>query len=337
MAHELDITNGVASFADSRNDAWHQLGTQVGHLMTADEALEAAHMKGWNVRKEPLVAQVGDELLPIEGKFATVRTNPITGAAETLGVVGNWWTPFQNEETTDLLSEIVEEGGAHIETIGALRGGRQTFVTMKMPDSVEIESPNEGGKVDVTDMYLAILNSHDGNGALRAIATPVRIVCRNTQLMAENAAVSSVAIHHTGDPKSRLADVRRALGMTFKVHDAYADTMQHWSTVELSDAQVLAAFQEIVAADAATTDRQRTSRIETASKVMEIYRSSATVADFKGTAFGAYNAVTEYADHYMPIRGKGDEATLRAQRTLTSSNLAAFKSGAFKQLAALAR
>ncbi|QIG59002.1 hydrolase [Gordonia phage AnClar] len=120
MAHELDITNGVASYADSRTDAWHQLGTQVGHLMTADEALAAAHMTGWNVRKEPLLAQVGDELLPVDDKFASVRTNPITGKAETLGVVGNWWTPFQNEDTTALLGEIVRgNGGVRYSWAGA--------------------------------------------------------------------------------------------------------------------------------------------------------------------------------------------------------------------------
>jgi hypothetical protein len=36
VAHELDITNGVASFA-ARTDAWHRLGQTVGHLMTAEK------------------------------------------------------------------------------------------------------------------------------------------------------------------------------------------------------------------------------------------------------------------------------------------------------------
>ena len=54
MAHELDITDGQVSFANSRSDAWHRLGQSVGHTMTAREALEAAHLAGWNVRKMPL-------------------------------------------------------------------------------------------------------------------------------------------------------------------------------------------------------------------------------------------------------------------------------------------
>ena len=51
MAHELDITNDVASFANSRADAWHRLGQSVGHTMTAREALAAAHLANWNERK----------------------------------------------------------------------------------------------------------------------------------------------------------------------------------------------------------------------------------------------------------------------------------------------
>ena len=59
MAHELDSTNGVVSFANSRTDAWHRLGQSVGHAMTAREALDAAHLSGWNVRKMPLQIPAG--------------------------------------------------------------------------------------------------------------------------------------------------------------------------------------------------------------------------------------------------------------------------------------
>ena len=54
MAHELDSTNGQVSFANSRTDAWHRLGQSVGHAMTAREALDAAHLSGWNVHKMAL-------------------------------------------------------------------------------------------------------------------------------------------------------------------------------------------------------------------------------------------------------------------------------------------
>jgi hypothetical protein len=170
MAHELDITNGHVSFANSRSDAWHRLGQSVGHTMTAAEALDAAHLSGWRVRKMPLqVPQepivTGDGVtnpppLAVPEHYATVRTNPITRQLDVLGVVGSKYEPVQNEASCALLDALVDESGAHFETAGALHGGRQTFVTMKLPESMTFDG-HDGSK-DRTDFYLAALNSHDG-------------------------------------------------------------------------------------------------------------------------------------------------------------------------------
>ena len=170
MAHELDTTDGQVSFANSRSDAWHRLGQSVGHTMTAREALDAAHLAGWNVRKMPLQVPQQPVLhddgvttpppLPVPDFYATVRTNPINGALDVLGVVGGKYEPVQNEASCDLLDALVDESGAHFETAGALRGGRETFVTMKLPNSMVFDGRD--GSKDRTDFYLAALNSHDG-------------------------------------------------------------------------------------------------------------------------------------------------------------------------------
>ncbi|UYL88191.1 hypothetical protein SEA_EVAA_80 [Gordonia phage Evaa] len=331
MGHGLDITEGVVSFADSRTDAWHQLGQQVGHTMTPEEALEAAHMTGWNVRKVPLLAQVGAHQIEVPGKNVVVRDNPVTGDPDALGVVGAWWTPFQNEETTSLLYDITEQSGAHIETIGALNGGRRTFVTMKMPDHLEFTSPVTGS-TDRTDCYLAIFNHHDGNGALKALISNVRVLCANTWQMAEHAAKSQVSIRHTGSPKARLAEVRALLGLTFAYQDTFAAEVEKLMAREMAEAEVFAAVREVFEVDAATTERGRNSRIETASKVLEVYRRSDTLTDWRGTAFGAYNAVTEYVDHVMKVGKKGGEADQRALRTITGEHVKDLKARAFTTL-----
>lgn len=51
MAHELDINDGVASFVTARVPAWHQLGTVFPTVLTPEQALQEAHLAGWNVRK----------------------------------------------------------------------------------------------------------------------------------------------------------------------------------------------------------------------------------------------------------------------------------------------
>ena len=92
------------------------------------------------VRKIGLTAtEVTDDgvtSLEVPDRFATVRTNPVTQATEYLGTVGSFYTPIQNEEHAELLNRLVDDSGAHFDTAGSLRGGRETFMTMKLPDTM---------------------------------------------------------------------------------------------------------------------------------------------------------------------------------------------------------
>ncbi len=343
MAHEIDSTDGKFFFADSRDDAWHGLGQKVGHTMTPDEALEAAHMKGWNVRKQPLVANVTYETVdhplwgkvempieatasvPVDGKFVVVRDNPITGEVEPLGVVGSFFEPTQNEATTDLLMDITESTGAPIETLGALNYGRQTFVTMKLPQHIELDYK---GYRDTTEVYIAVLNNHDGQGKLRAIVSPVRIVCANTQQIAEQDATSRVALRHTNGMNQRLAEVRRLLGITFRYIDTFQVKMDALLQAEREDAWLRGVLNEVFELDKAESDRAKASRTERVSTVMELMRQSPSIAPVAGTAYAAYNAVTEYVDHFMPVQGGGNAAQKRQLRTVLSPEAATLKSRA---------
>lgn len=347
MGHEIDTTDGVSSFADARTDAhgrvdaWHKLGTPVGHLMTVDEALDAAHLRGWDVRKEPLVAKVdhpviGYKLVEVPDRHLVLRTNPINGQPEPLGVVGNRWTPFHNEDTTGLLNALVDEGGAGLETAGALRGGRDTFVTMRMPGHMEFRSPVTG-ELDATDLFISVLNNHTGEAPLRALISPVRIVCANTQRMAEGSARSSVSLRHVGDPRARLEEIRALLGLTFAYRDTFVEQCEALIASQLDTVQVLDIMEDIWGAPAARTEAEAKSRKAKAATVHDVYMTSPTVAPFFGTAYGAYNAVTEYLDHLSPVAGSkadSDEerAVKRAQRTLMSGDLADLKGRAFSAL-----
>ncbi|WP_040624575.1 DUF932 domain-containing protein, partial [Mycobacterium parascrofulaceum] len=230
MAHELDSTNGHVFFANSRSDHWHRLGQSIGHVMTAREALQAAHLSGWNVRKMPLQVPQEPVLddtgvttaapLAVPDFYATVRTNPIHGRLDVLGVVGSKYEPVQNEASCDLLDALVDQsGGAHFETAGALRGGRETFVTMKLPAAMVFDGKD--GSTDRTDFYLAALNSHDGSSKFRCLITPVRIVCANTQSAALAGAKSSWGISHTGGARFAIQEARNALKLSWRYIQAF--------------------------------------------------------------------------------------------------------------------
>ena len=66
------------------------------------------------------------------------QTNPFTGTTDPLGVVGTGYHPLQNEEHAQFLNQLADESGAIFATAGSLRGGRQVFVTMRLPKHLTI-------------------------------------------------------------------------------------------------------------------------------------------------------------------------------------------------------
>lgn len=322
MAHEIETHGTAAAAVFARTDAWHRLGTTVhDRAFTAEDAMRLGHLGGWQVRKLPLTAaEVTDAgVTPIEVPgFATVRTNPFTGAPEALGVVGGGYTPLQNEDHAEFLNLLADESGAIFDTAGSLRGGRQVFITMKLPDSLTI------GGIDRVDLNIAALNSHDGSSAFRILATPVRVVCANTQSAALARHESSVSIRHTRNAKTAVQAARDALGLTFGYLDAFQTEAERLIDAAMTDAAfdalIDATFgptvdaREPVSSRARDTERQRRDRLHW------LFTDADTQADIRATAWAGYQAVTEYVDHYAPVRTRGDQATARATRLLTSDD-----------------
>jgi len=238
MAHEIEqFTDGTAAFVSAREHAWHRLGTVLPAEFDAAQAMAYAKLGGWNVRTMALQTApvLSDDgvfgALPVPDQFATVRTNPVSGGVDVLGVVGRGYTVIQNEEHADLLNRVVDEGGACFETAGSLRGGRAVFLSMKLPRTMNI------GGVDRVDLYLIALNSHDGTSAFRLLVSPVRVVCANTQALALRRAQSSFSIRHTSGARGNIAQAREALGLTFKYAEVFEREAEQMIQQSLTDAQ----------------------------------------------------------------------------------------------------
>jgi phage/plasmid-like protein (TIGR03299 family) len=245
MAHELETwSDGSASFVSARSHAWHRLGEVLPSEFDAAQAMRHAKLGGWNVRKEALhttalSAEGGVTTLQVPDQFAIVRTHPVTGRQDVLGVVGSGYTPIQNEEHAALLDALVDESGAHFETAGSLKGGRQVFITMKLPTTMQI------GGVDPVQVYLVALNSHDGRSAFRLLVSPVRVVCANTQAAAIRRAQSSFSIRHTSGARGYIEQARQALGLTFTYAEAFQAEAEAMIAQAVSDAQFAAIVADL--------------------------------------------------------------------------------------------
>lgn len=315
MAHELDINAGTASFVSSRTDAWHRLGITLPDAFTAEEAMEHGHLGGWDVRKVPMFAQVDTPLLgpinvEVTDRKVVVRDNPvIPDQVDVLGTVGNNYAIIQNEEHAEFLDTLVDESGAHFETAGALKGGSQVFITMKLPGHINV------GGVDPVENYLAAINSHDGSMAFTIMVTPVRIVCKNTMNLAFANQSNIVRIRHSAGAHGSISRAREALEMSFNYLDGFQEEAERLINTPMSSA----AFEEIIriefgAGDDATVNAstRADTKIE---ELLALFDESETHAEVRNTAWAGLNAMTEWYDHFSPTRGDAREDS-RAQNAV---------------------
>ena len=294
--------------------------------MTAEEALTYAHLSNWDVRKSPLFTEEG---LAVPNRFATIRNNPFEeGKVDVLGVVGSKYEPIQNEDHADLLNVLVDESGAHFETAGSLRNGTQTFITMKLPETMTI------GGVDEVETYIAALNSHDGTKAFQFIVSPVRIVCANTQAMAEQKAKSRFSVRHTKNgAEGIITQARETLNLTYKFVEAFEKEAEKLIQKSMDEAEFYSIVENLYVMPNDPSELIRTRVEDNRSKLMELFMDSPTATQIRGTAWAGYQAVTEYLDHYVIRQGKdaNTQADYRAMNVITG-NYDDMKANAFRML-----
>ncbi|MFI7640564.1 DUF932 domain-containing protein [Nonomuraea sp. NPDC049400] len=314
MAHEIEIfANGSAGFAAAGKPAWHGLGYTAPGPMTAEELLNNAQLAGWDVRK----VGVGSVTDPVTGQpvttdedFLVVRTNPVTGQPERLGMVGKDYKVVQNEEVTDFLQTLVDESGAVFDTGGSLNGGRRVFVTMRLPEPLMV------GGFDQVDLYLAAFSRHDGWGAFTTVATPVRVVCANTERAALRNHAAKFTVRHTGHIAGRIAEAREALKLTWRHGQAFAAEAEKLLSVPMDVKE----FRQFAAAlhpmDPNAKELRRKNHEMTMRELEWLFTSAPTQEPIRNTRWAAYNAVTERLDHKSPVFGSRDIGTVRAERAL---------------------
>ncbi|MFI6396187.1 DUF932 domain-containing protein [Nonomuraea sp. NPDC050540] len=332
MAHEIEIfANGSAGFAAAGKPGWHGLGYTAPGPMTAEELLANAQLAGWNVRKV-LVGQVID---PVTGEpvvtdedFLTVRTNPVTRKPERLGRVGREYQPLQNEQVCDFLQTLVDESGAVFDTGGSLNNGRRVFITMRLPEPLMV------GGFDQIDLYLAAFNRHDGWGSFVTVATPVRVVCANTERAALANHTSRYTVRHTGNLAGRIAEAREALKLTWKHGQAFAAEAEKLLAVPMDRKEFRLFATRLHPLPADAKDLTKRNHDLTMRELEYLFNDAPTQEPIRNTRWAAYNAVTERLDHKSPVFGSRDIATVRAERALLDDHdNAKLKARAFRMLA----
>lgn len=296
MAHEIDTTTGRAAVFVTGEPAWHKLGTVVSEAQTSAEAIGLAGLD-WKVEQRNIAAAGPNGWLPINGTVANVRND----TSAVLGIVSTSYRPFQNEEAFAFMDELVGEKLAMFETAGALKGGRQVWMMARLPQEYRV------GAADVIKPYILLTNGHDGSKALRMIATSVRVVCNNTLNLALNrsSAREGICIYHFGNLSDRVNQARHALGIVVKRFEQFEQEANALAAHKLKRGEANKFFEMLVPDSASKVGQAFRSKALDAMRA-NLVNDKQSLPGVKGTAWAAYNSVSEYADWQKRIVGQND-------------------------------
>ncbi len=310
MAHELETVNGQTAFASLREPAWHGLGTVFQDEVNTGEMLKLAHLDNWNVRLEDVA--IPDGFSSDKSYSFVTRTNPFDRSQnDVLGVVGERYVPLQNEDLFSFGDNLLD-GGGRWETAGSIRGGRVVFGSIALQNSITLDPK---GIADKIDNYLLINTSHDGSIAIQASITPVRVVCANTlnlalsSLKGKKGIKQTFKIRHTQTAEGKIAVAREALGLAQKYVDEFSTMANAMIETEITKQQ----FDEIVALAYPAPEKDAKGSFKKYDAKVDLLQSI-YVGDYNntisGTAWGAFNALTERLDWYRNGRGGSNESIL---------------------------
>ena len=255
MAHNIEIRNGVASFAENgrKERAWHMLGQVFDRPMTVKEALEASHadyrveLKDIAVITPAIADAMATGSVPTDlllealydGKKATFRTDK----DKPLGIVGDTYGIVQNHDAFTFIDTLCTgQVGDHvpvIECAGVLGRGERVFITAKFPDDIILDNKGD----DRVEMYMMFTTSHDGTGAVKCMVTNVRVCCQNTLNFAMRHNTGRISFRHSTNVMSNLdllnkenaEFVYKTLGVYNIYQKSFKESLEHLRNIKISE------------------------------------------------------------------------------------------------------
>lgn len=275
----------VETMVYTREKPWHGLGTMVEEAPNSADALRLAGLD-WTVEQRPVFLEGSSVEIP------NYKANVRSKDGKVLGVVTDRYRIVQNTEAFEFTDGLIG-GDVRYETAGSLLGGKKVWLLAKMP-TVKVAG-------DDTEPYLCFSNTHDGSGAVKVCMTPVRVVCNNTLNLALSGAKRFWSVKHVGKLSEKMAEAQEALELA----DAYMHELDK-SAEQLANKRVTDDEVRKVLDDLFPTDEKSTELMKRhAQRMKDEFWTCIFMPDikqFRGTAWGAINAMADMVGHTAPNR-----------------------------------
>ena len=265
---------------NTRTTTWANIGTDISSVSDIESALTKANLN-FNVEKAPLMANYNGQEIIIPKKVITLRDDTL----EPLGIVGEDYNVCQNIDAFDFVNYV--SGDLKFDKAGITKGG-MVYVITKLP---EVSILN-----DKFTPYVIFQNSFNGGYPVRACIAPLRIVCQNQMSIAFRNAHNTITLKHT----SSLADKLLVAKKTFSEVAEYMQTLnaeaEKLATYKFTSNQFTKFVDEVLPIKEEMSELQKERVQHARDQFFRAYRQDDN-ANFKGTAWGAINAISDFLTH----------------------------------------
>ncbi len=285
---------------------WHEIGTVIEGVATSQDALTLAHLD-WDVIQLPVFTS-NNVAQPIPGFLANVRED----TNETLGIVTDKYHVAQNKDVFAFADDLIGNNKVRCayETAGSLWNGRRVFMLVTMPK----------GRIvgDEYQPYLCLSNAHDGSSSLQVFLTGIRVVCNNTLQAGLKTAKRRISIRHLSHMEARKDEALNTMGAASRYYRELEKFASALAGKKVNIGKVLDALFPVSKQMSA---RQVKSNKEVKDIIKTIFTQKDDLQNFRGTAWGAYQAIADYRSNAEPRRRTANYADTKMARFLDGDDV----------------
>lgn len=291
MAHEIE--RNKAFFVSE--PAWHERGEVLAEAPTIQAAWSIAY-------PHSLIECALDAIvLDADGNRLAVEPFPshkaiIRDDGKHIGCVTKSWQLEQPIDVMNFFQPFLDSGMVKLEAGGSLRGGKRMWALGKIQGSDTDILPG-----DAVQAYLLAATSFDGSMRKIIKFCATRVVCANTLAVARSEkGPTEFLIRHTKNMGERTIDAQQALLASLDAHKKSVEAYQALARKPMAESAMKVYVRDVFAPDVTEEDcsPQMNTKVNLVIDLLDSQRGLDLVPAARGTAWQAYNAVSEYITHH---------------------------------------
>lgn len=314
----------LVGFTEKRGNAWHyradQQGDESNHYPLAVPIEDVRRrLFSWSPLEGKIAANVitDDGVLTIHDpqRKAMIRPPGALGEDDGGAILGVFKDGYKGHDYDEWLLKSVAtilDDELAVGSAGLLKEGAVAWVSVEVPES--ITTPE--GVVFRPNLLAA--TSLDGSLATTYQRVVTNVVCDNTMSAALGEAGQKIKVKHSRYSSLKLTEARDALALVHTIAEDFAAEVAALTAVKM-DAPAWGRFVDLVAPvrkDGKELEGRSLTMAQNKRLIMDrLWNHDQRVAPWKGTAFGAVQAINTATHHEFTV--KGDRAQRNMLRAVT--------------------